>query len=56
MAKGDAAERKGAPPSEETEGLGFLERIIALLFGGDDPERQKRKLLKQVAKDLSKSK
>ncbi|MFW6250872.1 MAG: DUF5312 family protein [Alkalispirochaetaceae bacterium] len=56
MAKGDVEEPRGAPPSEETDGLGFIEKIIAILFGGNDPERQKRRLLKQVAKDLNKSK
>ena len=56
MAKGDAEEPRGAPPSDDTEGLGFFEKIIAVFLGGNDPERQKRKLLKQLAKDLAKSK
>lgn len=56
MAKGDVEEPRGAPPSDETEGLGLFEKIVAIFFGGNDPERQKRKLLKQIAKDVGKSK
>lgn len=31
----------------------FFERLFAMLFRGDDPEREKRKQLKQIATDLS---
>lgn len=56
MARGDVEEPRGAPPSDETDGLGFFEKIISLILGGNDPERQKRRLLKQIGKDLNKSK
>ncbi|HUX49475.1 MAG TPA: DUF5312 family protein [Spirochaetia bacterium] len=34
----------------------FFERLFLLFVGGDDPEREKRRLLKQIAKDLKKQK
>lgn len=37
-------------------GMGFFERIFASLFGGTDPDSEKRRLLKAIGKDLSKSK
>ncbi|MBU8912768.1 MAG: hypothetical protein KOO61_02010 [Spirochaetales bacterium] len=41
------------PRQKDEEQLSFLQRLIALLFGGDDPERDKRRQLKQIATDLS---
>ncbi len=35
--------------------LGIIERVLALFSGRGDAEAEKRKLLKQIAKDLSKS-
>ena len=37
-------------------GVGFFERIFASLFGGGDADSEKRRLLKTISKDLSKSK
>jgi len=34
---------------------GFLSKIFGSLFGGDDPEAQKKRILKQIAKNLSKT-
>lgn len=34
--------------------LGFLQQILSLFSGAGDPEAEKRKLLKQIAKELSK--
>ncbi|QQO10761.1 DUF5312 family protein [Breznakiella homolactica] len=36
--------------------IAFLEKILSLFGGGDDPESGKKKLLKQLTKDLSKNK
>jgi hypothetical protein len=35
---------------------GFFQRILALFFGSDDLERERRRLLKQVGKELSRNK
>lgn len=35
--------------------LAIFDRILSLFSGGGDPEAEKRKLLKQIARDLSKS-
>ncbi|MBN2049157.1 MAG: hypothetical protein JW760_01830 [Spirochaetales bacterium] len=35
---------------------GFFEKIITLLFSRNDPEKEKRKLLKEIAKELKKQK
>jgi len=35
--------------------LGIIERVLAIFSGTGDAEAEKRKLLKQIAKDLSKS-
>jgi len=40
-----------APAASET---GFFERILLFFLGGGDPEREKRKLLKQIANNLKK--
>ena len=42
-----------APQQKDSENFSFFQRLIALLFGADDPEREKRKQLKQIAADLS---
>ncbi|MEE8440459.1 MAG: DUF5312 family protein [Spirochaetia bacterium] len=45
-----------APPQKDSGQLSFFRRLVALLFGGDDPEREKRRQLKQVATELSRQK
>jgi hypothetical protein len=40
----------------EGEGGGFLEKILSLFLPGSDPEREKRRLLKDIARDLKKKK
>ncbi len=44
------AEQKAPEPSN------FLDRLITSLFRSDDPEREKRRQLRQIAKQLSKAK
>lgn len=56
MAGGGAEQQRGRSPSEESEDLGFFDKLLSIFFGGNDPERQKRKQLKQIAKDIGKSK
>ena len=46
-------DRSQAPQQKDGEQLSFFQRFIALLFGTDDPEREKRRQLKQIATDLS---
>ncbi|MFO7849757.1 MAG: DUF5312 family protein [Spirochaetia bacterium] len=41
-------------PEEKKEN--FLERIVSMFMGGDDPEKEKRKLLKEIGKELKKKK
>lgn len=43
---------QGSPSPDEN----WFQKIVNFLFGGDDPERRKKRLLKQIGKDLSKSK
>ena len=35
---------------------GFFERLLSLLFSGNDPEKEKKKLLKDIARELKKQK
>lgn len=44
-----------SPPSnKQNEGsFGFLHRIISMFVGSGDPEREKRRVLKQIAKELA---
>jgi len=35
---------------------GFFHRILSLFFGSDDPDRERRRLLKQIGKELSRNK
>ncbi len=41
-------------PQEQQEPSNLIERLLSSLFGGDDPERQKRRQLKAIAKRLNK--
>lgn len=43
-------------PDERTGSEGFFERIIGALFGVGDPEREKKRLIKALGKQLSKEK
>ena len=36
--------------------LNFFQKIISMFFGNSDPEAEKKRLLKGIAKDLSHSK
>lgn len=50
-------EDQGQKDQKEEKGkqdASFFERIIALILRSEDPEREKRRLLKQIAKDLKK--
>ena len=43
--------------SKQDEGsFGFLNRIISMFMGADDPEREKRRLMKQLGKELQRQK
>jgi len=46
---------KSQPPAMEGE-IGFFQRILSLFFHGIDPEREKRRLLRDIAKDLKRKK
>lgn len=41
---------------KESGGGGFLQKLISLFTGGDDPEREKKRMLKEIAKELKKQK
>ena len=43
---GSSRQASASPPG------GPLQRLVSALFGGNDPERQKRRLLKEIGKDL----
>jgi hypothetical protein len=38
------------------EASNFLSRLLSLIFGSNDPEKEKKRLLKEIAKDLSRQK
>ena len=38
--------------TDENETIGFLQKIINLLLGNNDPDREKKRLLKEVRKEL----
>lgn len=43
--------------SSKSDGsFGFLHRILSMFAGSDDPEREKRRLMKQLGKELSRQK
>jgi hypothetical protein len=46
-------DRSKKPQQKDSGEFSFFGRLIALLFGTDDPEREKRKQLKQIAVELS---
>ncbi len=54
---------KGIDPLKEDESSGseslkrgFLERLLSLLLGTNDPEKEKKRLLKNIAKELKRNK
>ncbi len=54
MSQQSASADAGSPDSS-SEGGNFLQRIIAAIFGGGDPEREKKRLLKQIGKNITKN-
>ena len=44
-----------AAENEQTGG-GFFQKIIGIFTGGGDPDREKRRLLKEISKELKKQK
>lgn len=48
------SDQQNSQNSHESEDSGFLERILSALFGIGDPEREKRRTLKNIGKDLAK--
>ncbi|MFP4509232.1 MAG: DUF5312 family protein [Spirochaetaceae bacterium] len=44
----------GDQASDTSDNL--IERLLSIVFGGNNPERQKKRQLKQIAKDVSRSK
>jgi hypothetical protein len=49
---GETASARSGTPEKQS----FVERLVKLFTGGDDPEREKRRQLKALGKQLSKSK
>lgn len=45
-----------ASEKESGDGGGFFQKLIGIFTGGDDPEREKKRLLKDIAKELKKQK
>jgi hypothetical protein len=45
-----------AEEQKEEEAKNFLQRIFSFIFSGDDPEKEKRRLLKDIARELKKQK
>jgi len=43
-------------PSSETGEFGLFQKILSIFFQGIDPEREKRRLLRDISKDLKKKK
>lgn len=54
MSEERSAEGNGATENQSSGGL--LSRILALFSGGGDPEREKKRRLKEIAKDLQRQK
>ena len=54
MSQQSASADAGSSDSS-SEGGNFLQRIVAAIFGGGDPEREKKRLLKQIGKNISKN-
>ncbi len=47
----------GEPAPKQNEGsFGFFDRILSIFMGSDDPEREKRRLMKQLGKELQRQK
>lgn len=54
--RGVDSERSRQNESSEPSDLGFFQRIIGLILGGNDPEREKKRLLKGIRKQLKRQK
>ena len=48
-------DRAGSRPSASTESGGFLDKILSIFTGMGDPEAEKKKLIKSIAKDVTRS-
>lgn len=48
--------RAGSSSSDNDSPLGFFEKLISIFWAGSDPEREKRRQLKQIAKKIKKNK
>jgi hypothetical protein len=48
--------RASGSSSDNDSASGIFERLLSLVFGSDDPEREKRRQLKQIAKKLKRIK
>jgi hypothetical protein len=55
MGKDDLEPHGPFKDTSKIDESGLLGRIISLILGANDPEKEKRRLLKQIAKDLKKS-
>jgi len=42
-------------PSEKPKKLGFFQRLFSVFSGSSDPEAEKKRLLKQISRDIAKS-
>lgn len=54
MQNNNSDESNNAQPS--TGIMGFFQRVMDFFLGGNDPEREKRKILKDIARNLKKNK
>jgi len=52
----DESSGQGKKASEEDSSGGFLSRILAFFSSGNDPEREKKRQLKEIGKDLQRQK
>lgn len=50
----DDSQKKKTPQTQEQQSENIIDKILALFTGGGDPEREKKRLLKAIAKDLKK--
>lgn len=50
----DGKPTRGSESGEDDQQDGFLNRILSIFFGMGDPEREKRRILKVLGKNLAK--
>ena len=51
----DGIDSESTPPQNSAQAPGLLEKLLSVFLGNNDPEREKKRLLKQLGKSLSKS-